>query len=130
MERHAAIRRFNDKDSGLQILPSGLRIGSYGRNLRYACHYGIVLQMHWNLHIVFQAIYRPYRSDQWLTVKSVILKVKDSIHDYIKDCAQHKFAPQMAAEGSFYNGIRGELLLVVVYKLLRDRFGAEFSRAV
>jgi hypothetical protein len=126
-QRYAAVSKFNDPASPVDILVTNFRLGSMGIDLQYACCRGICMSWPWNANTLMQMLCRLTRIMQKRFVIWHLYTIRGTIYDRHEAIMWRKYARQLAAESSI-EGLCGTLGILVMYELIRVLFNQPTTR--
>jgi hypothetical protein len=123
-ERRKILAMFNDKDSDVDILLVGFRIGSYGLNFHGCCCKMIIMEYPMSIDILLQVFGRLHRFGAIKPQEIVIFFLEGSFDEYVRSRMAKKFISKLAAEGEFRH-IDDQDLLVEAMKVVHRLLGEE-----
>lgn len=130
-DRIEACNQFNAIGSPIDVFLTSLSIASYGLNLQYDCHRGLILQYTWNINSIFQVIGRIVRIGQLRESTWAVLKCNGSYYDYQERKLCEKWLPQMLAEATIPTWMDAncqDLKELVAYEFMREALQQTFNK--
>lgn len=106
-----------------------MQLTALGLNMHKACARGLILQFPFGANTMVQAMYCLYRLRQSETVVWNIVKMAGSFYDDWQELRMlKKFADQVRIDSAIPDWVKGDLRAVCAYELMRQMFGAPYSR--
>jgi hypothetical protein len=149
LERLDTIKKFNDPDSGVDVLVTSLLSSSFGLNLQYCCNHLVILAAAENANVILQVIGRLRRLGQTKMQKVWVVTLARSYDNLLQHNQTVKILAQIAGEAKlktsgidFLGGIdpenkdkyakaiskRGKAMTAECAEVIRKMLGQQCSR--
>ena len=131
--RRAALGRFNDPESDSRFLLMTFKLGGQGLNVHKAANHVYIVEFPYNWNSVNQAIGRLTRLGQTRNVGCTIFTTTGTYSVHQDATITHKYAGEISATinlGALREHLHMTTLEVVVYELIRVKYGQPFNRFV
>ncbi|KAI0467902.1 hypothetical protein F4859DRAFT_524740 [Xylaria cf. heliscus] len=121
-ERSRIIAKFNDPNTGPQILSTSMDLSAWGLNLHASCCKGIVVQWPWSANQLIQILGRLPRISQKRWVEWVIYNVPGTMYHRMQSIVFSKYVHQLAIESKIPKSVRGFPATIAGYSLIQGLF--------
>ncbi|KAG8159546.1 hypothetical protein KVR01_010183 [Diaporthe batatas] len=128
-EKASAFASFNDDKSNVKVLLLNTMVGAAGLNLHGCCHFGIQVQMPWSYGSSGQYLGRLVRLKQSQEVTWVMLRVNDTVYDFVEHKACQKEAQAFSAYLTIPKALDKPIFRKLLsYEVLRAVWSQPFNR--
>ncbi|KAI0547241.1 hypothetical protein F4679DRAFT_374988 [Xylaria curta] len=121
-ERDRTIAKFNDTNTGPQILCTSMELSAWGLNLHTACCRGIVVQWPWSVNQLIQILGRLPRIAQLRWVEWIIYNMAGTMYHRMQSIVFSKYVHQLAVESRIPKAIHGVPAAIAGYTLIQKLF--------
>ncbi|WYZ36497.1 hypothetical protein EsH8_II_000003 [Colletotrichum jinshuiense] len=127
-ERNAAVQRFTDPRSTVNVFISNTNISLVGLDLHEQCSVGIFVSISWSINLHIQGGGRLIRLGQKHEVEWYMLKVKNSYYDYMERNMVSKWADELLGCSRVPSHIQGWVRYACVFEIIRNFLHQPFNR--